>query len=155
MLVTNKIVLTGRKLCNPSPRKVPSEPFSGLKIILYASVKQCSEQPEFVFSFSFIFGCSLTVFSVHLDTSPWNLEFFWFSRTSFFVHQKNSRFQGSVSRFTEKTVSSQPKMQEKQKKTSGCSLLSFPGAYKIFFGRKMVRKEQLDGSFRYFPILPW
>ena len=144
MLVTNKIVLTGRKLCNPSPRKVPSEPFSGLKIILYASVKQCSEQPEFVFSFSFIFGCSLTFFSVHLDTSPWNLEFFWFSRTSFFVHQKNSRFQGSVSRFTEKTVSSQPKMQEKQKKTSGCSLLSFPGAYKIFFGRKMARKEQFQ-----------
>ena len=56
--------------------------------------------------------------------------------------QKNSRFQGSVSRFTEKTVSSQPKMQEKQKKTSGCSLLSFPGAYKIFFGLKMARKEQ-------------
>ena len=97
----------------------------------------------FVFScFSLIFGCSLTVFSVHLDASPWNLEFFWFTRTSFFVHQKNSRFQGSASRFTEKTVSSQPKMQEKQKKTSGVSLHSFPGAYKIFFGRKMARKEQ-------------
>ena len=50
----------------------------------------------FVFScFSLIFGCSLTVFSVHLDASPWNLEFFWFTRTSFFVHQKNSRFQGT------------------------------------------------------------
>ena len=135
-----------QKLCYLSHRKVPSEPFSGLKIILYASVKQCSEQPEFVFSFSFIFGCSLTVFSVHLDASPWNLEFFWFTRTSFFVHQKNSRFQGSASRFTEKTVSSQPKMQEKQKKTSGVSLHSFPGAYKIFFGRKMARKEQFRGS---------
>ena len=99
----------------------------------------------FVFScFSLIFGCSLTVFSVHLDASPWNLEFFWFTRTSFFVHQKNSRFQGSASRFTEKTVSSQPKMQEKQKKTSGVSLHSFPGAYKIFFGRKMARKEQFQ-----------
>ena len=101
----------------------------------------------FVFScFSLIFGCSLTVFSVHLDASPWNLEFFWFTRTSFFVHQKNSRFQGSASRFTEKTVSSQPKMQEKQKKTSGVSLHSFPGAYKIFFGRKMARKEQFRCS---------
>ena len=101
----------------------------------------------FVFScFSLIFGCSLTVFSVHLDASPWNLEFFWFTRTSFFVHQKNSRFQGSASRFTEKTVSSQPKMQEKQKKTSGVSLHSFPGAYKIFFGRKMARKEQFQIS---------
>ena len=106
-----------QKLCYLSHRKVPSEPFSGLKIILYASVKQCSEQPEFVFSFSVIFGCSLTFFSVHLDTSPWNLEFFWFTRTSFFVHQKNSRFQGSVSRFTEKTVREQPKIKEKLKKT--------------------------------------
>ena len=37
-------------------------------------------------------------------------------------------------------------MQEKQKKTSGVSLHSFPGAYKIFFGRKMARKEQLHYS---------
>ena len=36
-----------QKLCYLSHRKVPSEPFSGLKIILYASVKQCIETPSF------------------------------------------------------------------------------------------------------------
>ena len=40
-------------------------------------------------------------YSVHLDASHWNLEFFGFTQTTFFVHPKNSRFQCSASRFTE------------------------------------------------------
>ena len=92
-------------------------------------------------SFSCIFGCSLTFFSVHLDASHWNLEFFGFTQTTFFVHPKNSRFQCSASRFTEKTVSSQPKMQEKLKKTSGCSLHSFLQHRKYFADGKWLEKN--------------
>ena len=40
-------------------------------------------------------------YSVHLDASHWNLVFFGFTQTTFFVHPKNSRFQCSASRFTE------------------------------------------------------
>ena len=37
------------------------------------------------------------VFSGSLKcASPWNLEFFRFTQTSFYVHRKNSRFQGSA-----------------------------------------------------------
>ena len=146
---TSISLLGGNKMIFPVSKTVLSfTPKSSIRAIFrpknyFVCFSKTMHWDTFVFScFSLIFGCSLTVFSVHLDASPWNLEFFWFTRTSFFVHQKNSRFQGSASRFTEKTVSSQPKMQEKQKKTSGVSLHSFPGAYKIFFGRKMARKEQ-------------
>ena len=95
-------------------------------------------------SFSCIFGCSLTFFSVHLDASHWNLEFFGFTQTTFFVHPKNSRFQCSASRFTEKTVSSQPKMQEKLKKTSGCSLHSFLQHRKYFADGKWLEKNNFS-----------
>ena len=107
-------------------RIVLFEPFSVRKIFLWMR-KTMQWATTWVFlSFSCIFVCSLTFFSVHLDASHWNLEFFGFTQTTFFVHPKNSRFQCSASRFTEKTVSSQPKMQEKLKKTSGCSLHCFP-----------------------------
>ena len=82
--------------------------------------------------FSCIFGCSLSILSVHLGASHWNLELFWFTRLCFtlkswvflvhsnfvfrspeklkisvfstvFVHQNNSRFQCSAPRFTDKT----------------------------------------------------
>jgi len=93
------------------------------------------------FSFSCIFGCSLTVFSVHLDASHWNLEFFGFTQTTFFVHPKKSRFQCSPSSFTEKTLSSQPKIQEKLNKTSGCSLHSFLQHRKYFADGKWLEKN--------------
>ena len=103
------------------------------KNILYAPGKLSSEQPDVFFCFSCIFGCELTVFSVNLDTEPWNLEFFWWTKNEVRENQKNSRFQGEVSRWTEKNVREQPKIKEKLKTNSGCSLHCFTGAYKIIF----------------------
>ena len=95
------------------------------KNILYAPGKLCSETPDVFFCFSCIFGCELTVFSVNLDAEPWNLEFFWWTKNEVRVNQKNSRFQGEASRWTEKTVREQPKIKEKQEKTkvSQCIVL--------------------------------
>ena len=115
-----------RNCANLHPEKFHPSNFTSTKLFLCYN-KRMQWAAWVFFSFSFIFGCSLTVFSVHLDASHWNLEFFGFTQTTFFVHPKNSRFQCSASRFTEKTVSSQPKMPEKLKKTSRCSLHSFPG----------------------------
>ena len=83
----------------------------------YECGKQCSEQPDVFFSFSCIFGCELTVFSVNLDAEHWNLEFFGWTKNVVWVNPKNSRFQCEASRWTEKNVREQPKMQEKLKKT--------------------------------------
>ena len=69
--------------------------------IFYAAGKQCSEQPDVFFSFSFIFGCELTVFSVNLDAEHWNLEFFGWTKNVVWVNPKNSRFQCEASRWTE------------------------------------------------------
>ena len=85
--------------------------------IFYECGKQCSEQPDVFFSFSCIFGCELTVFSVNLDAEHWNLEFFGWTKNVVWVNPKNSRFQCEASRWTEKNVREQPKMQEKLKKT--------------------------------------
>ena len=83
----------------------------------YECGKQCSEQPDVFFSFSCIFGCELTVFSVNLDAEHWNLEFFGWTKNVVWVNPKNSRFQCEASRWTEKNVREQTKMQEKLKKT--------------------------------------
>ncbi len=126
-LETKKLFWLPWNCANLHPEKFHPSNFTSTKLFLCYN-KRMQWAAWVFFSFSFIFGCSLTVFSVHLDASHWNLEFFGFTQTTFFVHPKNSRFQCSASRFTEKTVSSQPKMPEKLKKTSCCSLHCFPAA---------------------------
>ena len=126
------------------------------------------------YNFSFLFGCSLQFyqFTLVLRTeilrfssslkcaSPWNLEFFRFTQTSFFVHRKNSRFQGSAHfSFTGKTTDFSAQHQGsliklkvatknawKTTENSGCSMHLFSRPYKIFCGQKMATKEQFPAA---------
>ena len=62
-----KMILTAPQLSSRSPRNCSFRAIFRPQNIFYAAEKQCSEQPDVFFSFSFIFGCELTVFSVNLD----------------------------------------------------------------------------------------
>ena len=91
------MILTAPKLSSSSPRKVPFEPFSVLKIISM--------------------NAENNAVSNYLSFLKFFLHFWLYPQITFFVHPKNSRFQCEASRWTEKTVREHPKIKEKLKKT--------------------------------------
>ena len=124
------------------PEKSPSSRFQPTKLFAL-SLKTNSFHNLSFLPFFFPFWLFTFIFISSPCASHWNLEFFWFTQTSFFVHQKNSRFQCSALRFTDKTYSSQPKLQEKCLKTHVVQWICFPGNAKYFVGWKRLEKNHL------------
>ena len=122
------------------PEKSPSSRFQPTKLFAL-SLKTNSFHNLSFLPFFFPFWLFTFIFISSPCASHWNLEFFWFTQTSFFVHQKNSRFQCSALRFTDKTYSSQPKLQEKCLKTHVVQWICFPGNAKYFVGWKRLEKN--------------
>ena len=122
------------------PEKSPSSRFQPTKLFAL-SLKTNSFHNLSFLPFFFSFWLFTFIFISSPCASHWNLEFFWFTQTSFFVHQKNSRFQCSALRFTDKTYSSQPKLQEKCLKTHVVQWICFPGNAKYFVGWKRLEKN--------------
>ena len=125
------------------PEKSPSSRFQPTKLFAL-SLKTNSFHNLSFLPFFFPFWLFTFIFISSPCASHWNLEFFWFTQTSFFVHQKNSRFQCSALRFTDKTYSSQPKLQEKCLKTHVVQWICFPGNAKYFVGWKRLEKNHLS-----------
>ena len=125
------------------PEKSPSSRFQPTKLFAL-SLKTNSFHNLSFLPFFFPFWLFTFIFISSPCASHWNLEFFWFTQTSFFVHQKNSRFQCSALRFTDKTYSSQPKLQEKCLKTHVVQWICFPGNAKYFVGWKRLEKNHLQ-----------
>ena len=122
------------------------------------------------YNFSLLFGCSLQFYQFTLMLRTEILRFssslkcaspthsIRFTQTSFFVHRKNSRFQGSAHfSFTGKTTDFSAQHQGsliklkvatknawKTTENSGCSMHLFSRPYKIFCGQKMATKEQFE-----------
>ena len=135
------------------PEKSPSSRFQPTKLFAL-SLKTNSFHNLSFLPFFFPFWLFTFIFISSPCASHWNLEFFWFTQTSFFVHQKNSRFQCSALRFTDKTYSSQPKLQEKCLKTHVVQWICFPGNAKYFVGWKRLEKNHfIQTSVSY--ILPY
>ena len=84
-------------------------------------------------------------YSVHLDASHWNLEFFGFTQTTFFVHPKNSRFQCSASRFTEYFVHRKKTQGSAHPKKIPCLTAKCPSG-KVYIQKKKRKKKWKTAS---------
>ena len=136
------------------PEKSPSSRFQPTKLFAL-SLKTNSFHNLSFLPFFFPFWLFTFIFISSPCASHWNLEFFWFTQTSFFVHQKNSRFQCSAqSSFTKTTqdfsvqhqgslikLKFTTKNARKHDENSCCSMHLFSAPHNKFCGQKMATKE--------------